>query len=288
MPVVWRGDFPDPFLLRAEGRWWAYGTQTGSLHGQVMTSPDLVRWTHLGSPLAALPAWAAPGWTWSPAVLARPDGYRLYYATRVRSSGRQALSVAVADRPEGPYVDRSARPLVAQRLRGGAIDPDPFVDVDGTAWLLWKSDDNAVGRRSVLWARALRPDGLGFTGRPVPLLRHDLAWERPLVEAPCLVRRGGSYALLYSAGPWESPRYAVGHAVGPSPTGPFTVTTVDGPWLSGPDGPGGQSVAEDDDGGLHLAWHAWLDGRVGYRAGGVRALHVARLDLSGRVPRLLP
>ena len=63
--------------------------------------------------------------------------------------------------------------------------------------------------------------------------------------------------------------------------------TLEAPWLRGPHGPGGQSVVADAAGRLHLAYHAWLDGRVGYRAGGVRALHVDPLDLSGESPRLL-
>ena len=287
MTVVWRGDFPDPFLLRARGRWFAYATQARDLDVQVMMSPDLLTWTHLGNALAGLPRWAAPGHTWSPAVLPRPDGYVLYYATRLRSAGRQALSVAVADRPEGPYVDTSDEPLVYQRSRGGSIDPDPFVDADGTPYLLWKSDDNALGGRTVLWARQLRPDGLGFDGRPVKVLRQELAWQRPLIEAPSMVLHDGTYHLLYSAGRWESQGYGVGHATAARPTGPFTVSSKDGPWLHGPGGPGGQSVAQDDDGQLHIAYHAWLDGRVGYATGGERALNIDRVDLTQAVPRLV-
>ena len=285
--VVWRGDFPDPFLLQTQGRWFAYGTQTRDLDVQVMTSSDLLTWTHLGNALAGLPRWAAPGHTWSPAVLPRPDGYVLYYVTRLRAAGRQALSVAVADRPEGPYVDASDEPLVYQRSRGGSIDPDPFVDADGTPYLLWKSDDNALGGRTVLWVRQLRPDGLGFDGRPVKVLRQELAWQRPLVEAPSMVLHDGTYHLLYSAGRWESSGYGVGHATATRPTGPFTASSRHGPWLHGPDGPGGQSVARGGDGQLHMAYHAWLDGLVGYAAGGARALHVDRLDLTKAVPRLV-
>lgn len=80
-------------------------------------------------------------------------------------------------------------------------------------------------------------------------------------------------------------RYGVGHATGPGPTGPFTVSSPDGPWLQGPGGPGGQSVVRDDDGQLHVAYHAWLDGHVGYAAGGVRALNIDQLDLTQTVPR---
>ncbi len=286
MTVVWAADFPDPYVLRVGSSYFAFATQTRDLDVQVMSSPDLHTWTHLGNALSALPAWAQPGHTWSPAVLARPDGYVLYYATRFAREGRQAISVAVSDRPEGPYLDRSFAPLVYQRSLGGSIDPDPFVDADGRAYLVWKSEDNAIGGRSSLWIRELRPDGLGFDGRPVRILRHALVWERPLVEAPCLVRVGDVVHLLYSAGWWESPGYGVGHAAAVGPTGPFDVTTTTGPWLSGEHGPGGQSVVEDVSGGLRLAYHGWLDGVVGYARGGVRALHLDPLDLVTGVPRL--
>lgn len=163
---------------------------------------------------------------------------------------------------------------------------DPFVDVDGTAYLTWKSDDNAVGRRSSLWVRRLAPDGLGFAGRAARLLRHTQPWERPLVEAPSITLLRGRYHLLYSAGAWQSAGYGIGHAVAGSVTGPYALSSVERPWLSGLDGPGGQSVVTGPDGRLYLARHGWL-GPIGYRAGGVRALHVDPLDLSGPSPRLL-
>ena len=290
MTLVHAGDAPDPHLVRDGAGWLVLTTQAGGRDVPVLVSDDLRTWRPAGEALPVLPGWAAPGATWSPSVLARAGGPVLYVALRHRGTGRQAVAACVAEPgagPAGPYRDALGLPLVHQVGRGGSIDPFPFVDLDGRAYLVWKSDDNAVGRRSSLWVRRLRDDGLGFAGRAVRVLRHELVWERPLVEAPALVRVGADYHLLYSAGAWESPGYALGHAVGPSPTGPFRVTTQQGPWLSGQDGPGGASVAADDDGRLWLARHAWV-GPVGYRAGGVRALHVDPLDLSGPVPRLTP
>jgi len=285
--LVWPGDFPDPHVVRSGQRWFAFATQTRDLDVQVMSSADLRSWTHHGNALAALPPWADPGRTWSPAVLPRPDGtWVMHYATRLRAAGRQAISVAVADHPAGPYVDSSRTPLVFQAGRGGSIDPDHLVDRDGTAYLVWKSDDNAVGRRSALWTCRLSEDGLSLAGRVVRLLRHELLWERPLVEAPSVTRVGDRYHLLYSAGRWESAGYGVGHAVSSRPTGPYVVTTQDGPWLHGPDGPGGQSVVVGPGERLFLARHAW-HGPVGYAAGGVRALHVDPVELADG-PRLLP
>ena len=278
---VYDGDFPDPFVLMTGDRYFAYGTQTGDTNVQVMESADLGTWEHRGDALPDLPPWAGRGLTWSPAVLPRGDTFVLYYAVRFEAAGRQCISVATGSDPAGPFVDQSAEPLIFQEERGGSIDPSPFVDGDGTAYLLWKSDDNAVDRAPGLWGARLQPDGLALAEEPVELLRHDAAWEKPLIEAPSLARVAvGTYVLFYSGGWWESDTYAVGYATGRSPLGPFAKQTTAGPWLaSGPGmaGPGGAEVFRVADGTPHLAFHAWTPPRVGYDHGGARSLWIEPL-----------
>ncbi|HEV8625351.1 MAG TPA: glycoside hydrolase family 43 protein [Acidimicrobiia bacterium] len=290
-PPVYDGDFPDPFVLVTGDRYFVYGTQTGEMNVQVMESADLDRWEHRGDALPELPPWAGWGKTWSPAVLRRDDTYVLYYAVRYEAAGRQCISVATASDPAGPFVDRSGEPLIFQEDRGGSIDPSPFVDGDGTAYLLWKSDDNAVDRAPSLWGAPLRPDGLVLAGRPVELLRHDVVWEEPLVEAPSLARvADGAHVLFYSGGWWESDGYAIGYATGGAPLGPFRKETESGPWLAsepGMAGPGGAEVFTDIEGQWRIAFHAWTPPRVGYENGGVRSLWIERLDFEDGRPTLL-
>ena len=281
-PPVYDGDFPDPFVLVApDGRYFAYGTQTGDFNIQVMESDDLARWRHRGDALPKLPPWASSGNTWAPAVLECRD-YVMYYAVRYEAAGRQAISVATATDPAGPFTDRSDGPVIFQEERGGSIDPSPFVDADGTAYLLWKSDDNAVDETASLWGAPLEPDGRALAGPPVELLRYDAEWEDPLVEAPSLARLDdGSYVLFYSGGWWESADYAIGYATGSAPLGPFRKETVDGPWLAseaGRAGPGGGEVFRDADGNWRMAFHAWTPPHVGYDAGGARSLWIERLS----------
>jgi beta-xylosidase len=290
-PPVYDGDFPDPFILVTGDRYFAYGTQTGDMNVQVMESADLTGWEHRGDALPELPPWADRGNTWSPAVLRREDTFVLYYAVRYEEAGRQCISVATGSDPAGPFVDRSGEPLIFQEDRGGSIDPSPFVDGDGTGYLLWKSDDNALDRAPSLWGAPLQPDGLALAGEPAELLRHDLAWEEPLIEAPSLARAAdGSYVLFYSGGWWESDGYAIGYATGPAPLGPFRKETVDGPWLAsepGMAGPGGAEVFTDAAGQWHIAFHAWTPPRVGYENGGARSLWIERLDFEDSRPTLL-
>ena len=290
------GDFPDPFVLRAgPSLYYAYATNTAGVRAnvQVMSTRDLRTWSAVSDALPRLPAWAKPGHTWAPAVLRRGPRHVMYYTVRHASSGRQCISVAVsASGAGGPFVDRSAGPLVCQLQYGGSIDPDPFVDQDGGLYLYWKSDDNAVGGAARIWGSRLTADGTRLTGRPPTLLlAHERGtWENPLVEGPQMVRVGRSYHLVYGGSWWESPTAAVGHA---RCTGPLTgcLRSSATPWLSSDTtrvGPAGAQVFTDADGRPHVAFHAWIPAKVGYRAGGRRALWVAPLSFAGGRPALRP
>lgn len=283
-------DFADPFVLRVGSTYFGYATNLGPANVQVMTSEDLVRWTSIGDALPDLPAWAQRGWTWAPAVLSTGGRFLLYYTVREPRSERACISVASASRPEGPFIDTREEPLIFQLERGGSIDPSPFVDVDGSLYLLWKSDDNAHDRPSSLWIQRLDPDGENLRDSPVELLCHDRRWERPLIEGPSMIEVNGWYYLFYSANWWESPSYTVGYAIGRSPLGPFTKITCRRPWFgSFPEGagPGGQEFFTDTTGALCMAYHAWSSDAVGYGAGGKRSLRIARIGFRHGAPMIV-
>jgi len=279
-------DFADPFVLREGDTYWAFATDSGGKHVQVATSRDLTTWTPLPDALPSLPAWASskPGLTWAPTVLRRESAYVLFYTTRDAQTDLQCVARATGSRPEGPYVDRSARPLVCQADLCGSIDPSPFVATDGRVYLLWKSDENHVRCHGSprIWAQELTADGLDLVGAPVALLGTDRAWEGPLVEGPSMTLRAGVHYLFYSANWYESANYAVGYATCASPLGPCTKMTTSGPLLASDAellGPGGQEPFDDPSGNLWLAFHAWSAPRATYADGGVRALRLKRLAL---------
>jgi beta-xylosidase len=290
-PSVSAGDFPDPCLIRADNAYYAYATNAGAVNVQVMVSADLTSWHSLGDALPTLPSWAQRGNTWAPAVIQIGDRFVMYYTVREPTRARQCISVATASAPEGPFVDERRAPLLYQLERGGSIDPCPFIDDGGDMYLVWKSDDNAIGRPSSLWGQQLAANGLTLLGAPVSLLVHDQAWEDPLIEAPSLVVSERTYYLFYSANWWESDRYGIGFAMAVAPLGPYTKATLVGPWMASDgtvSGPGGQDFCPDGKGGLLMAYHGWRPGQVGYVQGGARSLHIASVGFVDGLPVLNP
>ena len=280
---VYPFDLADPSILVVGSTYYAYGTNDVVGNVQVLSSPDLAHWTAVGNALPQLPAWAQAGDTWAPDVIALNGQYSLFYTVKAAATGQQCISVATSTSPVGPFVDASAGPLVCQQTMGGSIDPDPFVDADGTPYLVWKSQ-GTTGAAPTIWSEQLAPDGSSTAGPPVALLQPDQAWEGGIVEAPSLALVNGTYYLFFSGNNWDSASYAVGVAVCTGPAGPCT-EPLGGPILasgSGLAGPGSTSVFTDTGGQVELAFDAYLPDAVGYPHS--RLLFLRSLSFSGGLP----
>ncbi len=281
------GDFPDPSVLRVGSTYWAYSTGSEGRNLQVMSSPDLRTWTAPVDPLSTLPSWAEPGLTWAPDVLPAGGTFLMYYTVRHSASGRQCISVAASPTPGGPFTDTSSGPLLCQFENGGSIDPSPVVTSSGT-YLVWKSDDNALGRRTYLWSQRLSGDGRTLVGNRALLLSADAPWQGGIIEGPTMVEAGGVHFLFYGANVWDSPSASIGYAWCLSPLGPCINGSILGPWMasrSGALGPSGPDVFVDAGGGTRLAYHAWT-GAVGYGNGGVRSLWIDPLRFLALFPNV--
>lgn len=280
-------DFPDPFVLKVGNTYYAYATNAGGVDVPVRKSSNLVDWQTIGDALGGLPNWATGGFTWAPEVMAVKGGYALYYTARHTESGRQCIGVATAPRPEGPFRDTSTKPLVCQLDLGGSIDASPFTDRDGQQYLYWKNDGNCCNQLTAIWVQKLGADGTTLVGKATDLIYNGALWEGNLIEAPNVYRRGNKYYLFYSAADYNSDTYAVGYAVGSSPTGPFRKQSRETAWLGTTGkvaGPGGQGIVSDGAGDLWFYYHGWTEGAVGYESGGYRSMRLDRLsfDASGR------
>ncbi|MBD0355091.1 MAG: family 43 glycosylhydrolase [Rubrobacteraceae bacterium] len=77
---VYDTNFPDPHIIRADGKYYAYSTNDSGANVPTLRSENLVDWTVGENAMPELAPWTAPGKTWAPEVLHREDGkYALYY-----------------------------------------------------------------------------------------------------------------------------------------------------------------------------------------------------------------
>ncbi len=193
----------------------------------LFSTEDMVNWTYLGTPVStATFAWAAQGDRAWAAQAVEKDGKWYWYLCCNTADGGDALAVAVADNPQGPWKDAIGGPLA---IGWGFIDPTVFIDDDGTPWLFW-------GNKG-LWYGELNPDMVSFKDgyREVPGYRDPAAFgdiqmkmnwqvghDEPMTqyeEGPWVTRRDGQYYMVYPAG--GVPEY-MAYSTAPTINGPWT------------------------------------------------------------------
>jgi beta-xylosidase len=261
-PVL-RRNFPDPFVLLDNGVYYAYATNGTGKNIQVATSPDLVTWKVLNDALPGLPSWVPPGDSrvWAPEVIRVNDKYVMYYTARDKTTNKQCVGVATADKPDAIFKDTNTTPFVCQTDQGGTIDANAFRDGD-KLYLYYKNDGNCCSKPTRLWVQELAPDGLSLVGEPVQLVENDTPWEGSVVEAPTMWKHDDKYYLFFSANNYAGFEYAVGYATCESPLGPCQ-DAPENPILSSRMkskplvvGPGHQTLVQVGD-QTWIIYHVW-------------------------------
>lgn len=278
--VPYTGNFPDPTVVWDGTKYWAYATSTGGSLMPAMSSTDLVTWTprsaYRPNPYNSDPFFndafpVPPSWTrfgssrsgnaqWAPGVVKLAGQWVAYTSWEV-APGRRCISVARSASAGGPFVDNSGSPLVCDVDPGGSIDPAPFVDTNGQAYLLWKATGIPGSVPTKIKSRALSADGLSFApGSPeVSILQTELPWEGNSIENPSMVRHNGIYWLIYSGNEWETANYRTGQAVCVGPLGPCHRTS-DRPIIGNTGSewsPGGGALFVDQVGRLRMIYQIW-------------------------------
>jgi GH43 family beta-xylosidase len=265
--------FADPFVLRHDGRYFAYGSAPLARRTvPALESDDLVHWRRLGHVLEPLPG--HPQSYWAPEVAFRDGRFHMYYSAGGPDGEGHRLRLATADHPHGPFLDDG---VVAGADDEFTIDAHPFLD-DGD-WYLFHCRDFLDGDRpgtGIVVDRLLDAGTLGgerhVVVRPYAdwtLFERDRRWYDRVwdawytVEGPFVRKRGARYYCFFSGGAWREPSYGVSYAVADHPFGPWTVPPGDGPLVlatvSGAVlGPGHASiVAGPDETTDWLVYHGW-------------------------------
>ncbi len=300
----------DPFVLRVGSTYHLYGTEEGGSHVPHFTSTDLKTWSAVNDALPTLGPWADPNGTttWAPSVLERWFGspyYTMYYTAHANATynNRQCIGVAWSTNPAGPFVDNvHSGPLMCQLDRNGSIDPSVFTHPNQPGrnpptTLFWKSEDNTLGRVTVVWNALLHGSGFDLVTAPLPVLTATtFNWEHGMIEAPAMTYDPGAktYNLFY-AGHWllSNVQYGTGWARCVGGFGIFTSCTRAQPnqWMGSTAGvyaPASVEVFDEPAGNKWIVYHGFSSSQCSTTTGdctGPRSLRVDKLCFQAGVPR---
>lgn len=291
-------NWADPFAFVDGGSIYTYATNTAGANIPVAETTDGRSYVYKGDAMPKVASWTHTGAVWAPSVYRRSDGtYVMFYDSSFGITPNQCVGVATSQSPTGPFVDSNSAPLVCPMDLGGAIDASMLV-VDGTPWLIYKSDGNCCQKPTSIWSQQLGSDWTTLVGSPSKLISNDQAWEGDVVEAPTMVHVGDRFYLFYSGNDWGTQNYAIGYAECSSITGPCTKprTTAWGPSFSGFQGPGGASFLtttnDVDLGALAvgaktvMVFHGWPKGQVDPKDGN-RELFVSIVEFGANGPEFV-
>ena len=231
---VYRGDMPDPTVVRYDGVYYAFGT-TGSdrVQGRIFTmlrSTNLVNWERLGGALT--PPFPNPDYQyWAPEVVYAEGKFFMYYAMGRFNPTHFENRVAISTTPEGPYTDTGSV-LIDCKANNYCIDPFPFHDDDGQWYFFYSAQlPNAEPPfhpgTGIVVDRLVNMTRLAGDCHVVVQGRYD--WTRAsqdkdwhVLEGPCVLKHEGKYYCIYSGNGYKSIHYGLDCVVADHPLGPFT------------------------------------------------------------------
>lgn len=217
---LFNGWYADPEGPTFNKQYWIYPTYSAPYNEQVFldafSSKDLVNWNKHNHILdTANVKWAKKA-VWAPAIVEKAGKFYLFFgANDIQNDNQQGgIGVAVADHPDGPFIDYLGKPLI-DKFHNGAQPIDQFVfkDKDAQYYIIYggwrhcniaKLKDDFTG---------LAPYNDGSTFKEIT--------PKGYVEGPFMFIRNSKYYFMWSEGGWTGPNYSVAYAIADSPFGPF-------------------------------------------------------------------
>ena len=254
-PVL-NADYSDPDVCRVGNDFYMTSSSFACFPGlQILHSTDLVNWEIIG---AALTDYPGPGWSderpwetlsqqldkpygdvpdshawrtipqhgngvWAPAIRYHDGEFYIYCG----DPDRGVFMVKTAD-PRGRWED----PVWVVKAKG-YIDPCPFWDEDGKAYLSHGCAGSRAGIKSVLFVAPMSPDGTRLLG-PSRIV-YDGHETQPTIEGTKFYKRDGYYYIFSPAGGVPTGWQVVLRSS--SPWGPYEEKVVMAEGRSGVNGP---------------------------------------------------
>ena len=249
------GYYADPTIVLHEDVYYIYATKDpwGGEDLAVFSTTDFINFTphsiNWPTKEACTSAESGDANVWAPSVIKGKDG-KFYMYVSVGSE----VWAGTADSPVGPWsnMKEDNSPLVSRNYFPGyhMIDAEAFIDDDGQAYLYWGSGLRWVN--GACFAVKLADDMHTFMGEAENVTPPNF------FEAPYMLKKDGTYYLMYSQGKAIDATYQIRYSTGKTPFGPWEEGENSPILSSTPDssivGPGHHSVFQRD-GQYYMLYH---------------------------------
>ena len=193
-PVLY-ADYSDPDVIRVGNDFYMTASSFNCVPGlPLLHSIDLVNWELIGYALHRLTPeeeFDKPqhgNGVWAPCIRYHNNEFYIFYP-----DPDHGIFMVKAKEITGPW----SEPVVVKAGKG-LIDPSPFWDDDGKAYLVHAFAGSRAGIKSVLVVSRMSPDGTSLTGDEVIVF--DGHSDNPTVEGPKFYKRNGYYYIFAPAG----------------------------------------------------------------------------------------
>lgn len=188
-PII-KNSLPDPSVIKSsENLFYLYATED-IRNLPIYRSNNLVDWTYVGTAFSdeTRPDFFKGGHLWAPDINYINGEYRLYYTlSKWGEVDKCGVGVAVADNPEGPFVDKGK--LFVSKEIGIRNGIDPFlIEENGIQYLF-------VGSLHGIYVLELSDDGMSIKEGTKPIRVASGG-----VEGTYIHKRDGYYYLFCSKG----------------------------------------------------------------------------------------
>jgi len=193
-PVIF-ADYSDPDVVRVGNDFYLTASSFNSAPGlPILHSRDLVNWTiigHVFQQQKPLPHFLVPqhgNGVWAPSIRYHDGQFHVFYG-----DPDFGIYMSKARNAAGPW----SEPLLIKEAKGW-IDPCPFWDDDGSAYLIHAWAHSRSGIKSILTINRLSPDGKQILDQGKMVF--DGHAHHPTIEGPKLYKRNGYYYIFAPAG----------------------------------------------------------------------------------------
>src|SRR5438876_1543392 len=197
-PIL-HADYSDPDVVQVGDDFYLVASSFNAVPGlPILHSRDLVNWTIISHALPRqlpLDVFSKPqhgNGVWAPAIRYHNAEFYIFYP-----DPDYGIYMIKARDPVGPW----SEPLLMKAAKGW-IDPCPFWDDDGKAYLITAFARSRTGIKSILVLSRMSEDGTKLLDDGVMVF--DGHEQDPTVEGPKLYKRNGYYYIFAPAGGVES------------------------------------------------------------------------------------